>query len=197
MDEETLEKIYQPFFTTKFQGRGLGLASAYGIVKNHNGHILVDSKQGSGTKVQVFFPLFTETVEEEPVTVPASKHQSGTILLIEDEPFVMEVGLSLMEQMGYRSLSAKNGEEAIHIVKTFDGSIDLALLDMGLPDIPGEILYFHLKEFRPDLKVIVCSGYTVDGPAQKVLDAGGLDFIQKPFSLSLLSQVLSKHLNNS
>ncbi len=197
MDKETLEKIFQPFFTTKFQGRGLGLASAYGIIKNHNGYIIVDSKQGSGTKVQVFFPLLTEIIEDKPVTSSASKHENGTILLIEDEPFVMDIGLILIEQIGCRTLSAKNGEEALHIVKTFDGTIDLALLDMGLPDIPGEILYFHLKEFRPDLKVIVCSGYSVDnGPAQKVLDAGALDFIQKPYSLSTLSQVLSKHLNN-
>ena len=196
MEEETLEKIFEPFFTTKFQGRGLGMASVYGIVKNHNGYITVDSEPGGGTKVQIFFPLLKVIVEEEPVELSAPEKGSWTIFLIEDEEFVMEVGIKLLEHLGYRTLSAKNGEEALHIVKTFDGTIDLTLLDMGLPDIPGEVLYFHLKEARPDLEVIVCSGYTVDGPAQKVIDAGALDFIQKPYSLSSLSQVLSKYLKN-
>ena len=159
MDQETLERIFEPFFTTKFQGRGLGMASVYGIVKNHNGYITVDSEPGSGTKVQIFFPLLKEIVEEEPVELSAPEKGSGTIFLIEDEELVIEIGIKLLEHLGYRTLSAKNGEEALHIAKTFDGTIDLTLLDMGLPDIPGEVLYFHLKEALPDLKVIVCSGY--------------------------------------
>jgi len=194
MDKDTLERIFEPFFTTKSQGRGLGMASVYGIIKNHNGYIKVDSEPGNGTKVQIYFPLSKKIIDKKPTEVPVMLQGNGTILLVEDEEFVMELGLEVLEHLGYRTLSAKNGTEALHIVKTFDGKIDLTLLDMGLPDIPGEALYFKLIEARPDLKVIVCSGYSVDGPAQKVLDGGGLDFIQKPYSISAMSQMLSKYL---
>ncbi len=196
MDKETLERIFEPFFTTKFQGRGLGMASVYGIMKNHNGYIEVLSEPGSGTKIQLIFPLSKKIINKKPAEVPVILRGNATILLVEDEEFVMEIGLEVLEHLGYRTLSAKNGTEALHIVNTFNGAIDLILLDMGLPDIPGGVLYFKLIEARPDLKVIICSGYTVEGPVQKVLDAGALDFIQKPYSISLISQVLSKHLNN-
>ncbi len=104
----------------------------------------------------------------------------------------MDVGQAMMEKLGYSVLIAKCGKEAVHIAKTFNGDIDLVLLDMGLPDIEGKELYPLLLEVRPKLKVIVCSGYSIDGPARDVLDAGAQAFIQKPFAFAELSTKLKQ-----
>ncbi len=112
---------------------------------------------------------------------------TGTILLIEDDKMVMDVGRKMIEKLGYRVLVAKCGKEAINIAKTFNGNIDLSLLDVGLPDIGGKALYPLLMKVRPKLKVLVCSGYSIDGPARDVLSAGAQTFIQKPFTFAELS----------
>lgn len=110
----------------------------------------------------------------------------GTTLLIEDEDMVADVTRAMLERSGYRVLVAKTGEEAIQAAETFDDPIDLAVLDLRLPDADGERLYPLLMQARPHLKVIVISGYDLDGPAQDVLDAGAQAFIQKPFSFTRL-----------
>jgi len=115
---------------------------------------------------------------------------AGTILLIEDDEIVMDVSRALLERLGYRVLGAMNGKEAVNIAKNYDGDIDLAMLDIILPDIGGKVVYPQLMGVRPNLRVIVCSGYSVDGPAQEILDAGAQGFIQKPFTLIALSEKL-------
>jgi len=114
--------------------------------------------------------------------------------MIEDEDVVIEVTQAMLEMLGYRVMVAKTGKDAIHIAETFDGQIDLALLDIKLPDMEGGKVYPLVMEARPDLKVIVFSGYAIEGPAQDILDAGAEDFIQKPFSFSKLSDKLKKVL---
>ena len=96
----------------------------------------------------------------------------------------------MLEKLGYRPLLAKNGSEAVNIVETFDGDIDVALLDLKLPDMDGGIVYHRIMENRPNLKVIICSGYAIDGPAQEILDAGAEGFIQKPFTLNNFSVII-------
>ena len=110
--------------------------------------------------------------------------------MIEDEDVVIEVTQAMLEMLGYRVMVAKTGKNAVHITETFDGQIDLALLDIKLPDMEGGKVYPLIIKARPDLKVIVFSGYSIDGPARKILDAGAQDFIQKPFSLTTLSEKL-------
>ncbi len=112
--------------------------------------------------------------------------------MIEDEEIVMEVLRAILERLGYRILKAKTGKEAIDIAKTFDGQIDLALLDIKLTDMSGTKVYPLIMKVRPALKVLVCSGYSIDGPAQGLLDAGAQGFIQKPFTLEILSAKLKK-----
>ena len=190
MDKETRTGIFEPFFTTKFQGRGMGMAAVYGIVKNHGGWIYVDSELGKGTVVQIYLPA-VEAVAAKPKKATAEVARgSGTILMIEDEDVVIEVTQAMLEMLGYRVLVAKTGKDAIHITETFDGQIDLALLDIKLPDMEGGKVYPLIMGSRPSLKVIVFSGYAIDGPARKILDAGAQDFIQKPFSLATLSEKL-------
>ena len=193
MDVITKERIFEPFFTSKFQGRGLGMAAAYGIVRSHNGWITVDSKPGQGTVVKVYLPA--ARVQVRKLEKAESKHiekGTGTILVVEDEELVVSVYRSILEELGYHVLAARTGREALDIVKSYDGKIDLALLDIMLPDINGALLYPLLMKAWPGLKVIVCSGYSIDGPAQGILDAGAQEFIQKPFTIAELSGKLKK-----
>jgi len=202
MDEETKDGIFEPFFTTKFQGRGMGMAAVYGIVKNHDGWIYVDSELGKGTTVQIYLPAVSAGSKEQGAKAGEQPEVElatgeGTILMIEDEDVVIEVTQAMLEWLGYRVMVAKTGKDAIHIAETFDGQIDLALLDIKLPDMEGGKVYPHIMEARPDLKVIVFSGYAIEGPARKILDAGAQDFIQKPFSLTTLSEKLKEVLGGN
>ncbi|MFZ1200727.1 MAG: response regulator [Desulfobacterales bacterium] len=195
LDEETKKRAFEPFFTTKFLGRGLGLAAAYGIVKNHGGWISIESQPGRETSVCIYLPAVREIegkkaqrVHKEPFT------GNGTILLIEDESAVIEALRKLLERLGYNVLEAKTGKEAIRLARAYDGEIDLAILDVFLPNMNGNKVYPLLKEFRPDLKVLVCSGYSIEGPAQEILDAGAHGFLQKPVSVQELSEKLKELL---
>lgn len=196
MDEETRTRIFEPFFTTKFEGRGLGMAAAYGIVKNHEGWISVDSELGKGTAVKIYLPAVETPAKEDVRERPKAEwvKGTGTILVIDDEEAVVTVCRPILEWMGYRVLEARSGQEAIDVVKTFDGDIDLAMLDIFLPGMSGETIYPLLMKARPDLKVLVFSGYTIEGPVQKILDAGAQGFIQKPFTMADLSEKLKKTL---
>jgi signal transduction histidine kinase/ActR/RegA family two-component response regulator len=194
MDEETRSGIFEPFFTTKFLGRGMGMAAVYGIVKNHGGWVYLNSEPGKGTVVQIYFPAIEIEVEKPKKAKVEVATGSGTILMIEDEDVVIEVVQVMLEMLGYRVMVAKTGKDAIHITETFDGQIDLALLDIKLPDMEGGKVYPLVMEARPNLKVIVFSGYSIDGPARAILDAGAQGFIHKPFSLATLSEKLKEVL---
>ena len=198
MDRETRDRIFEPFFTTHFIGRGLGMPAAYGIVKNHHGAITVDSELGKWTLVNLYLPAIgeMEPAAEEVVSGPeaAPAGGEGTILVIEDEAPLLKMNRWILEKLGYRVLEAMTGEAAVALARTFDGRIDLALLDMKLPDMYGDKVYPLIMEARPNLKVIVCSGYDIDGPAREVLDAGAEGFVQKPFSIAILADKLKEVL---
>jgi CheY-like chemotaxis protein len=198
MDEEVKSRIFDPFFTTHFIGRGLGMPAAYGIVKNHHGTITVNSEIGKGTAFSIYLPAIeaekkaVEKVVSEPKVELAGGE--GTILVVEDEELLLKMNIVILERLGYRVLEAKSGKEAVELVKNFDGRIDLVLLDIKLPDMSGNRVYPLIMEVRPNLKVVVCSGYSIDGPAQEILDAGAEGFIQKPFSIAILGEKLKEVL---
>ncbi|MGA9235226.1 MAG: response regulator, partial [Desulfobacterales bacterium] len=196
MDEKTRQRIFEPFFSTKFQGRGLGMASVYGIIKNHEGWITVYSKPLRGTTVKIFLPAIRGEALAIKSVRALNMENSGTILVIEDEEMVLDVTCTMLQNLGYRVLAARSGEEALRIADSHDGQIDLALLDIILPDMGGKDIYPRLLASRPNLRVIVCSGYTLNGPAQEILKQGAQGFIQKPYTMAALSEKLSAILNS-
>jgi len=196
MDEATKSRIFEPFYTTKLVGSGLGMAAVYGIVKNHGGWIQVESEPGKGVLVRILLPSTEKAPEEIRKNEARVPEGSGTILLVEDEKTVSDSTRALLERLGYRVLTAATGKEALHLAEAYEGAIDLVLLDILLPDMHGKDIYPGLMERRPGLKVIVCSGYFSDGPVQDLLKAGALGFVEKPFFLPTLSSKIREALRD-
>ena len=197
MDKEVRDRIFEPFFTTKQMGRGtgLGLASVYGIIKGHRGYIHVDSEKGRGTTFSIYLPAS----DKEIVTVikPAGCviEGSGTILLVDDEDSVLDTSVMMLEKTGYTVLEAKGGREAVEIYEANNDKIDLVILDMIMPDMGGGEAYDKMKEINPDVKVLLSSGYSIEGEASEILDRGCDSFIQKPFNLKKLSEKIRELLD--
>jgi two-component system, cell cycle sensor histidine kinase and response regulator CckA len=189
IDKSILGRIFDPFFTTKEIGRGtgLGLASAYGIIKNHNGFINVYSEIGEGTTFNIYLPASENKAIEDNELPQVILKGPETILLVDDEDFVIDVVITMLEKMEYRVLTAKNGYEAIELYKQNKNNIDLVILDMIMPDIGGSETYEKLKKINPDIKVLLSSGYSINGKVTRILEQGCDGFIQKPFNMTLLS----------
>lgn len=196
MDEETCQKIFDPFFTTKEMGRGtgLGLASAYGIIKNHDGFIDVRSEKGRGTTFHIYLPESDSPVKADFQPQEILSKGTGTILLVDDEEMIIDVGEQMLEKLGYDVLTAASGREAVAIYKQNRDKINLILLDMIMPDMGGGEAFDRIRQIDPEIKVILSSGYSIDGRAQDIMDRGCNGFIQKPFNTNSLSHKLKEIL---
>ncbi|MGD9057765.1 MAG: PAS domain S-box protein [Desulfobacterales bacterium] len=192
MDEDIQQRIFDPFFTTKEMGRGtgLGLASVYGIVKNHEGFINVFSKKGQGTKFEIYLPASGKAVP--PAKKASEKFVKGreTVLLVDDEDMIIDVGTRMLKKLGYQVFIARDGKEAVEIFKKHPQEIDLVVLDMIMPKMGGGETYDRIKKIKPDVKVLLSSGFSINGQASEILNRGCNGFIQKPFNLQNLSQNL-------
>ncbi len=189
MDKKTQKRIFEPFFTTKEMGRGtgLGLASVYGIIKAHSGYIDVESEKGHGTTFSIYFPATEKKVQKSDETTEQFIKETSTVLLVDDEEIILEVGKEMLEAVGYRVLTARSGKEAVEIYKKYSSKIDIILLDMIMPGMNGGEVYDRIKETNPDIKVLLSSGYSIDGQATEILERGCNAFIQKPFDMNELS----------
>ncbi len=196
MDEATRHRIFEPFFTTREMGRGsgLGLSSAYGIIKNHGGFIDVYSEVGRGATFNIYLPAAEMAAAKEEARVEDIVTGAGTILLVDDEDMIIDIGKALIEELGYRVLVARSGREAIRIYREKGAEIDLVVLDVVMPDMGGQETYDRLKEIDPGVRVLLLSGYSINGQASEMLSRGCDGFIQKPFDLEKLSQKLGEIL---
>jgi PAS domain S-box-containing protein len=197
MDPATLARIFEPFFTTreKGQGTGLGLSSAFGIVKNHNGFMTVRSEKGRGSTLGVFLPAAGGTVVRDPKPTRPLPTGMKTILLVEDEAMVADIGRQMLERLGYRTLVAQTGDQALALYAQRRDEIDLVILDMIMPGLGGDAVFDRIRAINPEAAVLLSSGYSFNGRAQEILKRGCRGFIQKPFSIAQLDQKISEILS--
>jgi two-component system cell cycle sensor histidine kinase/response regulator CckA len=197
MDKATRERIFEPFFTTKAVGRGtgLGLASAYGIIKNHGGIINVYSEKGHGATFKIYLPASGKQLTKEKIRHETVLTGSETILLVDDEEMVAEIGKDMLEKLGYKTAVAIGGNEAIKLLKTLRHEVDLVILDMIMPDMSGGETFNRLKAIKPDIKILLSSGYSLNGQASEIMQRGCNGFIQKPFNLKQISRKIREILD--
>jgi len=199
MDKKTLEHIFDPFFTTKEVGRGtgLGLSVVYGIVQQHGGHIKCESEQGTGTTFQIYFPAIEDHEDSSGKSAPTADIPGGTetVLLVDDEDFVRELGEQVLGRCGYKVLAAKTGKEALEIYRKEERNIALVILDLIMPEMSGRQCIRKLLKLNPALKILVASGYASDGTPREALDLGAKGFVSKPFNVAQLLQQVRQVLD--
>ncbi|HOE66301.1 MAG TPA: PAS domain S-box protein [Candidatus Hydrogenedentes bacterium] len=192
MEDAVRSRMFEPFFSTKFHGRGLGLAAAYGIVKNHSGQIQVESAPHCGASFRVYLPAYDHVPLAMAPGEDLRPSEAETILLIDDEAIVVRTTKLMLERLGYKVLTARNGREALQQAHAYEGDIHLALLDLAMPEMNGYQAFPLLRQARPNMRITICSGFDIDPSVQTLLDAGARAFIRKPFTLSTLRESLER-----
>jgi signal transduction histidine kinase/CheY-like chemotaxis protein len=197
MDKATLDRVFEPFFTTKEMGRGtgLGLATVYGVVKQHEGFIYAYSEPGGGTVFRLYFPVAVGVQEHDEIRLDeAPQKGTGTILLADDYKGIRESTSEMLLALGYEVLAAQDGKEAVELFKKNADRIDLVLLDVILPSFTGPEVYSQISAIRPGTKVIFASGYTAENVLLKSAIQKGASILQKPFNMSSLSRAIREVL---
>ncbi len=197
MDEATRLQIFDPFFTTKekSRGTGLGLASAYGIIKNHGGMITVYSEIGHGTTFNIYLPESVKTAHPDVSLEKELVKGAATVLLVDDEEMILDVARAILERLGYRVVVCREGIEAVKTITDRGNEIDLVILDMIMPGMDGGTTFDRIREIRPEIPVLLSSGYALNGQASEILRRGCNGFIQKPYNVSDLSDKVRSVLN--
>jgi two-component system cell cycle sensor histidine kinase/response regulator CckA len=199
MSEAIRLQIFDPFFTTKekSRGTGLGLASAYGIIKNHGGVITVYSEVGHGTTFNIYLPVSDKKAHRDVSMEEEIVKGSATVLLVDDEELIIDVTQTMLERLGYRVVVCMGGQEAVAAITDRGDEIDLVILDMILPGMDGGEIFDCIREIQPGMPVLLSSGYAINGHADKIMRRGCNGFIQKPYNISDLSQKIRKVLDES
>ncbi len=195
MDKETVSHIFEPFFTTKEPGKGtgLGLAVVYGIVEQHGGRIICESKPSVGTIFKIYFPAVEEIQKEKYLEKKEPPRGQGeTILLVDDEANILEMASRLLDNANYKVITASNAKDAIELYEKHRDKIRLVLLDMIMPEMGGIRCLEVLRTMDPNVKVLIITGYTESGMTQELKDAGAGDFILKPFDTPQLLEKIRK-----
>jgi CheY-like chemotaxis protein len=200
MDEVTKSKIFDPFFTTKFVGRGLGLSAALGIVRRHRGVIDVRSVVGEGSVFRVLLPVMEDkafAAGGDSGAPAARRAGSGTILVVDDEELVRQTARQALERSGYEALVAENGEAAIELFAARVAGVRLVLLDMTMPVMSGEETFARLREIRPDVPILVSSGFNEREAARRFGEHVLAGFLQKPYTAGTLIDRIQRALGDS
>ena len=201
MDKETMENVFEPFFTTKdvSQGTGLGLATVYGVVKQNEGYIYVYSEPGRGTTFRTYLPRHAGGTAEAPQrrAEEPSNGRGETVLLVEDEKAILEMGRMMLEQLGYRVLCAGSPEEAIKLAGEHPGDIHLLITDVVMPEMNGRQLADRIRSIKQEIQCLFMSGYTADVIAHSGVLDEGVHFIPKPFTMHTLSAKIRELLDRS
>ena len=196
MTEAILPQIFNPFFTTKERGRGtgLGLSSAYGIIKNHRGFIKAASRVGEGSVFTVYLPATTSAIQSETEIMLEPLRGAGTIMVVDDERFIIEITGEWLMELGYQVIEASSGQEALTLYEIHREAVDLVILDMVMPGMNGGETFDRLQAIDPDVNVLLISGYGLDGKAEEIHGKGCRGFIQKPFTIIQLSEKIKSIL---
>ena len=200
MDEHTLSRIFDPFFSTKFTGRGLGLAAVLGIVRAHSGTLRVSSHPGSGTRFEMFFPADSPAQAprvDETSRFTSTWNGSGIVLFVDDEETVRSVGKRLLKRMGFEVLLANDGQEAVEVFARYGQTIGLVILDMTMPRMDGKEALEHIKKIRSDVKIVLSTGYSERDVAANFQGRGFDAFIQKPYNYRELKDVVRMLLSDA
>ena len=199
IDPETVEHIFDPFFTTKEigKGTGLGLASVYGIVKSHGGYITCYSEVGQGTTFNIYFPARQQPAVEKTKDIDSQSksHGTETILLVDDEQAIRGFAQQALMKFGYRILTASTGEEALEVYQSKSNEIDLVITDIGMPGMGGHKALKELLKINPAVKIIIASGYSINGQVKKSMKAGARGYVGKPYQLADLLNTVREVLN--
>ena len=192
---EALSKIFEPFYSTKGVGHGLGLSAVYGIVHNHHGAVTVNSRQGRGTTLHVYLPASTAARPGKPPTPEGIVTGRETVLVVDDEAMIRDLLNHVLEDLGYKVILARDGEEGLKIFREQRRAIDCVVLDMVLPNMDGAEVYAAMRDLQPDVRVILCTGYSLKGPIEDMLKEGIAGVLRKPFQVEELSAALRSALD--
>ena len=192
MSDETRARIFEPFFTTKSTGHGLGLAAVQGIVRSHGGRLTVDSELGRGTTFRLLFPAASGAAEPVPAagTAPADWQSEGCILLVDDDELVRRATANLLEKLGLKVVSAVDGQEGVELFRTAPGRFSLVLMDLTMPRLDGRQAFLEMRAIRPDVRVVLMSGFKEDQATMAPGTVRPEGFLQKPFSFEALRELL-------
>lgn len=196
MDSETKEKLFDPFFSTKVTGRGLGLSAVLGIVRGHKGALRVSSEPGKGTTFKILFPANTglTELEAEEMGKEPEWHGHGTILIVDDEETVRAVGRHMLERLGFTVITTRDGLEAIEIFRARYNEIDCVLLDLTMPHMDGEETFSEMRRIRSDIRIIMSSGYSKQEILRRFAGKGMTGFIHKPYVMKELQKIIREAL---
>jgi nitrogen-specific signal transduction histidine kinase/CheY-like chemotaxis protein/HAMP domain-containing protein len=199
MDTETLDRVFEPYFTTKDigEGSGIGMAVVHGIVERHGGAIIVDSKIGRGTTFTIFLPAHEGLFERETDEADILPVGDEYILYVDDEPFIAKLGKRLLEGLGYTTESTTDPEKALDMVRNDPSKFDLIITDMAMPNMTGDQLIIETLKIRQDMPTIICTGYSANISIKKAADIGVHSFIMKPINKSELAKVVRKVLDSA